>query len=177
MEMSNRDKHMLFLHKDMQPVGVNPLDCLSYPESALVQTLSGWAVKGWYCGITFAAGRRLSIQPWRCSSRALACAQKASDANLEGPRLKISSGSLSSFTQWLAKVNAVPARRTFYWVIAIPKSDDEYELKCTKCNKSVPIARRNQFLSARCPYGPGLEDVLPRKGGEPSRGGAVCYLS
>ena len=152
---------MLYLYKDMQLIGVKPPDCPSYPESAPVL---GGAVKCWYCGITYAAGRRLV-----CPNHGdvplvrLFTTQKASDANLECPRLKISCRSLRAFTQWFARLNAVPARRTFHWVIAIPKSDDEYELKCAKCGKSAPIARRNQFLSARCSHGPGLEDVLPRK--------------
>ena len=39
---------------------------------------------------------------------------------------------------------------------------------CRSC-RSSPIARRNKLLSARCPHGPGLESVLPKRDCEASR--------
>ena len=77
---------------------------------------------------------------------------------------------------WLTRINSLPLRSEHHWPcivhsVNVETSQDDFQLQCLRCAKSVPSNKKKSFLEARCASGPPLSMVVANRSKSISRGG------
>ena len=118
------------------------------PQAPGVRHLPGYHIVCRACGLVYAASRRLAVLDYGCSA-----------ASLLGPRASLSarvmrrSSEQAIFGDYLARINADPARQHCHWPAPSPPMPHEHGylwFQCAKCGQRASNAGKASLIQGVC---------------------------